>query len=313
MKKIISIVCLLAMFLAIPGIAGVGLCDDHTANVDAIYVKQAQTSTELQFTMGSKDYLVDKTVNKMDVVPFTREARTLVPIRYVIEAFGGSIAWFQETQEASITINATNIIMKAGESTASVNGIVKEIDQANPKVVPVNAYGRIFVPLRFVMESINAEIIWNPYKRIVTIRYPKPGSAIFENVEFSIDYPSNWTKESTTQTVSFTSPEGNIISVLSENLETSMTVAQYYDKNIAALKDTLEDEKILGGSTLNLSSGEGRKITFTASVDNVQLKFTQVFTVKNKTGFIITYAGDPGMYFNYEDIFNRALTTFAIN
>lgn len=310
MKILRTISCLLVLIFSALMISDYGLAADQLENI-TINKSASQEMTELKFTIGSKDYFVGNSKKTMNTVPLSRDARTLVPIRYVVEAIGGSIEWFPDTQETSMTVKSTNIIMKVGESTASVNGIVKAIDSSNTKVVPINAYGRVFVPIRFVMESCNAEIVWNYYKRIVTIRCPRPDLLTLDHSRFSIKYPSNWTIKSDTESALFTSPEGNSINVVYENMETSMTVDQYYEKNVSEIKDLLDNETMVEQSTAIFANGEGRMITFTAKLDNTDLKFSQVFAVKDKTGYVLTYSGDPGMYFNYASVFDRIIPTFT--
>jgi len=310
MRKAVTLICLLAMLVTIPGIASVGYA--ATGSPSAVYQSSAQSLTELTFTIGSKDYLVGKTKKALSAAPFTRDARTLIPIRYVVEEVGGSIEWNQEAQETSITVGATNIIMKVGESTASVNGVVKPIDSTNPKVMSINVYGRVFIPLRFVLEAINAEVVWNPYEKTVVIRYPKPELKLFDHEKFSIKYLENWSRTTEPDGETFFSPEGNSIVSGFESLDTSMTAAEYYAANLKEMKESLKDEKILEQGKVTVSGMEGHKITYTATIEDLPFKITQVFTVKGKTGYVLTYMGLAGMYANYSDSFALSLESYTI-
>ncbi|MBI4734257.1 MAG: copper amine oxidase N-terminal domain-containing protein, partial [Rubrobacteridae bacterium] len=119
MRKTVTLICLLALLAAIPGFASIGYAATSTPSAPAAtYQSSAQTMTELTFTIGSKEYLVGKTKKTLSAAPFTKDARTLIPIRYVIEAIGGNIDWNQDAQETSITVGTTSILMKVGESTA---------------------------------------------------------------------------------------------------------------------------------------------------------------------------------------------------
>jgi hypothetical protein len=310
MKKTVLVICLVALFVALGGIMGTSFASGQAE--DSSYRSAAQTSTELQFVVGSKNYSVGKAKKLLSVAPFTKDARTLIPIRYVVEAIGGTIDWVQETQETSITVGTTNIVMTVGESTASVNGVVKPIDSTNPKIMPMNVNGRVFIPLRFVLETINAEVVWNPYTKTVTIRYPKPEMVEFDDTKFSIKYPSNWTKESSDDGEMFISPEGNNVSVTFESLDSTMTVTEYYNESVKDMKASIKGLKVLDQSTATIAGGEGRKITYTMPYEDITLKITHVFTVSGKVGYFVTYGADTGMYFNYSDTFNSVLSTFAI-
>ena len=70
---------------------------------------------------------------------------------------------FELGTEFRIGESSGSIAMQIGNNLANVNGQTIELDQA-----PVIENGRTLVPLRFVGESLGAEIDWNPDTREVT-------------------------------------------------------------------------------------------------------------------------------------------------
>lgn len=101
---------------------------------------------------------VNKTkVNFPDVKPYTKEGRTLVPIRFVADHLGAETSWNEEKQTATI---------KKDEKTIDLCLRCKKI-LVNGKEVKTEAIGekkddkRTMVPLRFLSENFGAKVDWN--------------------------------------------------------------------------------------------------------------------------------------------------------
>jgi hypothetical protein len=120
-----------------------------------------------------------------DAVDFTDELgypylirdteRTLIPLRIVAEKMGYEVGWNQEAKVAAVKDEDTNIAMKIGENMATVNGKKVPIDVQDGKVVDTKAMflqakgsHRTYVPLRFVSETMGAEV---KYERKNKINY----------------------------------------------------------------------------------------------------------------------------------------------
>lgn len=95
-----------------------------------------------------------------DAEPFIENDRTLVPMRAIFEAMGATILWDQQT----LTVmgvkddNGTKkvVTLQIGTPTAFVN--------SDPIVLDVPAKvvsDRTFVPLRFISESLDADVQWD--------------------------------------------------------------------------------------------------------------------------------------------------------
>jgi len=61
------------------------------------------------------------------------------------------------------------IRLQIGKDFSSVNGKKFAMDTA-----PIIDHGRTMVPIRFVSEALNAEVLWNGETKTVTVIYPKP-------------------------------------------------------------------------------------------------------------------------------------------
>lgn len=91
--------------------------------------------------------------------PLLDKGTTLVPFRPLFEAMGLKVGWNPAQQTVTGTKEGLTIIMKIGSKTATVNGTSVQLLQA-PTII--DSY--TMVPLRFIGESTQALVAWNPYK-----------------------------------------------------------------------------------------------------------------------------------------------------
>lgn len=108
--------------------------------------------------------IVDGRTLSFGVVPRVERGATLVPMRGVFEALGASVDWAEDTQTVTAVQGQTRIALRIGSHTAYRNG--REIRLTAPARV-VN--GATLVPLRFVGESLGADVQWDASSRTVII------------------------------------------------------------------------------------------------------------------------------------------------
>lgn len=117
------------------------------------------------FAASSKvKVVVDDEVLNLDVAPYIKDNRVLVPVRGVFEGLGLSVKWKQSTKTATITDGTTTIEMKLGQKTVKVNGKAIKIDTT----VSIKN-NRVFIPIRFVTENTDGNVKWNQAKKTVYI------------------------------------------------------------------------------------------------------------------------------------------------
>ncbi len=106
----------------------------------------------------------------IDAAPLLVGARTFVPIRYVTEPLGARVDWDAAAGRATVALGETVVELRVNNGTALVNGTPQSIDPADPGVrLLVVPPGRIFVPLRFVGESLGATVHYDPATQAITI------------------------------------------------------------------------------------------------------------------------------------------------
>lgn len=124
--------------------------------------------TKIVLQVGNSVALInDKTV-KLDASPMIVKDRTLVPLRFIAEAFGADVQWNSVFRLVIIKLQDKEIILQIGTSYASVGGKKYTLDSA-----PIIDKGRTLVPIRFIAEALNSSVEWDSTTKTVTIVYPK--------------------------------------------------------------------------------------------------------------------------------------------
>ena len=124
--------------------------------------------------IGNNIFKVNDEIKTLDSPPIIKNGRTLVPIRAIVEAMGGSVSWDGTEKKVTITLKDTVIELWINKPQAKVNGELKWIDDTNHKVVPEIINGRTMLPLRFVAENLGAHVDWDGTTKTITITYPAP-------------------------------------------------------------------------------------------------------------------------------------------
>ena len=107
----------------------------------------------------------DKEVDKgRGTKPVVVEGRTLVPIRAIVESFGGEVLWDDSTKAITLKLEDDTITLYVNKKTAQLNGKTKTLD-----VAPAIINERTFLPIRFVAEGFNLGVAWNGESKTVSI------------------------------------------------------------------------------------------------------------------------------------------------
>ena len=133
-----------------------------TAN-STLYAKWKENN-EIILTIGSRKISVFGREIKNDVAPKIVNDRTMLPIRIVAESLGGTVTWNGELQRVTIQKGADVILITIGADTAYVNGTAVKLDAA-----AFVENGRTYLPLRFVSETLGAQVVWKEAEKTVTI------------------------------------------------------------------------------------------------------------------------------------------------
>ena len=125
-------------------------------------------------TVGNAAATVGQDVVMLDAAAFIDKVsgRTMVPMRFIGEAFGATVTWDAPTRRVFVETQGTTnhkslrMIITVGSKKATANGKIVTLD-----VAPAIVAGRTFVPLRVISETLGAEVSWNAATRAVSISY----------------------------------------------------------------------------------------------------------------------------------------------
>jgi hypothetical protein len=96
--------------------------------------------------------------------PQTVTGRTMVPMRGIFEAIGAYVEYNPVLHRVNAKRENESIELRAGSKVAQKNGIEIELD-----VAPMTINGRMMVPLRFIAESLGADVSYTKQTNTVDI------------------------------------------------------------------------------------------------------------------------------------------------
>jgi hypothetical protein len=125
--------------------------------------------TLIRLQVGNKTAMINDTSKTLQAAPINVKGTVMVPIRFIGEAFGATVEWEPIFKIVRLQLGSTTIYLQIGSNYASVNG-KKIVLQGLPSIIK----GTTMVPIRFISEAFNAEVVWNAPTQGIDITYPKP-------------------------------------------------------------------------------------------------------------------------------------------
>ena len=124
---------------------------------------QSLTTVTLKVTMNQLQYTVNGVPAMFDVAPYldTKANRSMIPMRFIAEAFGATVTWDDATKTQTIMLNGKTF--KLTQNVALPDGMG----------TPVLVKDRFFVPLRYVSQELGASVDWDNATQTNTIIYYK--------------------------------------------------------------------------------------------------------------------------------------------
>ena len=137
-------------------------------------VTASSSTTVVKLWVGNSTMSIGGVIQPIDAEgtkPVIVESRTLVPIRAIIEAFAGSVAWDATERKVTVTLGKSTLNLWINKATATLNGTSVPVDAANPRVMPVIMAGRTMLPVRFVSESLGIDVQYEATSKMITLTY----------------------------------------------------------------------------------------------------------------------------------------------
>jgi hypothetical protein len=123
--------------------------------------------------VGKEFYFVNDERARLDAPPLIEEDRTILPVRFIAQAMGSQVEWDPDDRRVTIKKGDDIIELWIDSNLARVNGSFKLIDPENDsiraKIIPET--GRTMVPVRFVAETLGAEVFWDEATKTISMKY----------------------------------------------------------------------------------------------------------------------------------------------
>ena len=121
------------------------------------FVVEKESLTTISMQIGNNGVVLNNENKILDAAPLISQNRTMVPLRFIAEAFGANVSWAQDTKTVTIVIDGKVLTMR-------INQELEDFGAA-----PIISNGRTMVPIRYISEELGANVIWVPSTRTVAI------------------------------------------------------------------------------------------------------------------------------------------------
>ncbi|MHA6482611.1 copper amine oxidase N-terminal domain-containing protein [Paenibacillus sp. strain BS8-2] len=130
---------------------------------------------------------------EFDQAPIISNGRVLVPFRQIAEEMEISVTWDQKSKRVTAQYKSA---FKKKTVIIPVNGTTATVDNKSVKLdVPAKIVnGRIMVPLRFLTQSLGAQVDWNNDKREVEVTYWKENGSSYYQINGNANVTNSFTE-----------------------------------------------------------------------------------------------------------------------
>lgn len=204
MKKKLPIITSIALSSMIATSSATVFADIHVANNNLQRV--------VKMTIDSNDVAIQGESSKVNAVPYGSNGNTMVPLRFIANAFGindDQIVYDQNSMSTQITYKNstctftynTNEVIKQNNTT----NITEVIKMDNNAVMEITN-GSSYIPVRILEKLFNIEVFWDSYsKSVLIIDYNyMPITTTESTTETTTESTTEATTEATTESITST-------------------------------------------------------------------------------------------------------------
>ncbi|MET3508376.1 copper amine oxidase N-terminal domain-containing protein [Halalkalibacter oceani] len=114
------------------------------------------------------DVYINGTKQNFQQSAYIKDGTTLVPMRPIFEALGASVQWDNRAKKVTGTKDKRKITLSVGNKKGYIteNGVTGSVDLTHPAEI---TNGATMVPLRFISESLGANVKWDSASKSVKI------------------------------------------------------------------------------------------------------------------------------------------------
>lgn len=133
---------------------------------------------QISLTIGQNEARADHKLVKLDTPPIIDKGRTMVPLRFIGEAFGAAVNWEGNRKQITVIQGQKNIKLLVGKSSAQIDGETRTLDAP-----PILINDRTLVPIRFISEAFGYQVEYQHITKVITIKQPNK----MPQAKFSVD------------------------------------------------------------------------------------------------------------------------------
>ncbi|MDR1066482.1 MAG: hypothetical protein LBL35_03470, partial [Clostridiales bacterium] len=116
-----------------------------------------KTSDTVILYIGDATYSVNGEKKTMDSPPFITNGRTMVPVRFIAEAFGANVGWEDAEKKVTVKLEDKTLSFVIGQLSSGLD------------TPPIIVNDRAFAPIRYVAEAFDANVVWHEDTKSVEI------------------------------------------------------------------------------------------------------------------------------------------------
>ena len=121
------------------------------------FVVEKEGLTTISMQIGNKHVALNNENKILDAAPLISQNRTMVPLRFIAEAFGADVSWAQDTKTVTIVIDGKVLTMRINQDLEGFGA------------APIISNGRTMVPISYISKELGANVIWVPSTKKVAI------------------------------------------------------------------------------------------------------------------------------------------------
>ncbi|MBT2687092.1 copper amine oxidase N-terminal domain-containing protein [Bacillus sp. ISL-47] len=123
-------------------------------------ITSTKNDTSFELSINSKHAYVNGSRMTMDVAPMIKDGRTLVPLRFVGEAYDSYVDWDGKNRKVTITADGSKPVDPPPVKTYSLYFNDKRVDTSTPPIIKNN---RVHVAMESLLEQMDGEVLWHDH------------------------------------------------------------------------------------------------------------------------------------------------------
>jgi hypothetical protein len=124
----------------------------------------ALPNSKVKLTVNKKAVTLDNKSMILEQAPIIMSGNTMIPIRFVTEALGGTVKWNDAERKVTILRGDKLIELWIDNNNLLVNG-----NKVTAEVPPKIINNLTLVPLRVISEQLGWKVGWEPAGQVITL------------------------------------------------------------------------------------------------------------------------------------------------